>query len=96
MKRLSRDFGILTPFVAALVILAGARASLWQRLWLLLGLGGVLLAYAGAMLVRAVRARSLLGERLQYEAMHDSLPNRRYFMQWAERALAGAVTPAAT
>lgn len=73
--------------------LAGARASLWQRLWLLLGLGGVLLAYAGMMLVRAVRARSLLGERLQYEAMHDSLtslPNRRYFMQWAERALAQA------
>lgn len=73
--------------------LSRARASHWQRLWLLLGLGGVLLAYAGVMLVRAVRARSLLGERLQYEAMHDSLtslPNRRYFMQWAERALAQA------
>lgn len=74
-------------------VLVQSRASLWQRLWLLLGLGGVALAYAGGMLVRALRSRTQLDDRLRYEASHDSLtslPNRRYFMQWAGRALAQA------
>lgn len=73
--------------------LATRGPRLWQHLWLLLGLGGALLAYAAAMLLREVWARSQLGERLQYESTHDSLtglPNRRYFLQWSARALARA------
>lgn len=77
----------------ALGAVATARDRLWQRLWLLLGLGGALIAYAAVMLVAEVRARSRLDERLRYEATHDhltGLPNRRFFMQWTERALAQA------
>lgn len=73
--------------------LARLQPRLRQRLWLLLGLGGALLAYAAAMLLREVWVRSRLGERLQYESTHDSLtglPNRRFFLQWSERALARA------
>lgn len=73
------------------VTAAGGR--LWQRLWLLFGLGGGLLAYAAAVLVGEVRARGRLDERLRYEATHDQLtglPNRRFFTQWTERALAQA------
>lgn len=73
--------------------LARLQPALRQRLWLMLALGASLLAYAGAMLLREVLARSRLGERLRYEATHDSLTglaNRRFFLQWTERALARA------
>lgn len=74
-------------------ILAGAQAALWLRLWLLVGLGTLVVAYAGLMLLRALRARAALDDRLRYETTHDnltSLPNCRFFMQWAERTIAQA------
>lgn len=73
--------------------LARIRAALWQRMWLLVGLGGLAMAYAGGMLLRALRSRSQLDERLRFETTHDnvtSLPNRRFFTQWTERVLAQA------
>lgn len=73
--------------------LSRIRAALWQRMWLMVGLGGLAMAYAGGMLLRALRSRSRLDERLRFETTHDSvtaLPNRRFLTQWAERALAQA------
>lgn len=73
--------------------LAQSRTSLWQRMWLLVGLGGLAMAYAGGMLVGALRSRTRLDDRLRYETTHDNLtalPNRRFFMQWSERVLAQA------
>lgn len=73
--------------------LARIRAALWQRMWLMVGLGGLAMAYAGAMLLRALRSRTRLDERLRFETTHDSvtaLPNRLFFTQWSERALAQA------
>jgi diguanylate cyclase (GGDEF)-like protein len=73
--------------------LTRTRSALWQRMWLMIGLGGLAMAYSGGMLLRALRSRSRLDERLRFETTHDSvtsLPNRRFFIQWAERALAQA------
>lgn len=74
-------------------VLVRIREGLWQRLWLLIGLGGIAMAYACVMLLRAVRAHSRLHERLRHDASHDSLtglPNRRFFTQWSERTIAQA------
>lgn len=73
--------------------LAQSQSSLWQRVWLMVGLGGLAMAYTGSMMLGALRSRTRLDSRLRYETSHDSLtalPNRRFFMQWAERALAQA------
>lgn len=73
--------------------LAGIRDTLWQRMWLMTGLGGLGMAYAGGMLLRVLRSRTRLEERLRFETTHDSLtalPNRRFLLQWTERALAQA------
>lgn len=73
--------------------LVQSQTTLRQRLYLLVGLGGVALAYACLVLLRAVRAHARLDERLRYETSHDSLtglPNRRFFTQWSERVLAQA------
>lgn len=73
--------------------LARSQSALWLRLWVLVGLGTLVVAYAGLMLLRALRERSALDDRLRYETTHDnltSLPNRRFFLQWAERTIAQA------
>lgn len=72
---------------------AAARTSAWQMLWVLLGLVAAMLASAIWTLLRETSARHHLAERLKYEVTHDSqtgLPNRRFFNQWLERALAQA------
>jgi diguanylate cyclase (GGDEF)-like protein len=72
---------------------AGARQDAWQFLWALLGLMATMLASAIWVLAREINARHHLAERLKYEVTHDSqtgLPNRRFFNQWLERALAQA------
>lgn len=69
------------------------RATLWQRVWLLGGLGCVAMAYTAFMLLMALLERNRLNDRLKFESTHDSLtslPNRRFFTQWAERAMAQA------
>lgn len=71
----------------------GARRNAWQMLWALLGLMATMLASACWTLFREANARHHLSERLKYEVTHDSLtglPNRRFFNQWMERALAQA------
>ncbi|MCC2677155.1 MAG: hypothetical protein K0R58_4102, partial [Ramlibacter sp.] len=73
--------------------LDSVRATIWQRLAVLVTLMGLMLAASVWVLYRNVRARSELAARLKFESTHDSLsglPNRKFFTQWMERSLAQA------
>jgi diguanylate cyclase (GGDEF)-like protein len=79
--------------IAAQEKLDSARATIWQRLAVLVSLMGLMLVAAVWVLYRNVRARSELAARLKFESTHDSLsglPNRKFFTQWMERSLAQA------
>lgn len=98
MDKLRAHFTVLLADLDArensnLARLTAARQIVWERLWLIFALMGLMLASAYWVIFREVRQRFHLSERLEYEATHDALtglPNRRFFQQWLERALAQA------